>query len=438
VALVALGVVLASAAAAQQPSGNETESTTVEALRAELEALRADYQKKLQELEKRIAELESGEREAAPVTDLRAAAKAAAEDEEAIAATPPAPTVGKERNLNRLNPEISATGILLATSSDERDEFNLQAAELDIQSALDPFTRTRFVIGFGHGGHEDGDEHGEDDEHSEDDRHGEGGVHLEEGYVTYSALPGGLELMAGKFKQRFGVLNRQHLHALPQTEYPLVYRSVFGEEGLAQTGLSLTWLLPRPWATANEITVEVTNSENEEAFSGEDFDEFSALVKLKNYWDLSDATYLEWGLSGVTGETAWGGDSRVFGTDLTYNWQPPSRAKYRAVTWRTEFLLSQRDDPLGVEQEAWGAYSYLEGLLRRNLWAGVRYDIAENPLEPEERQWGVVPYLTWWQSEYVRLRAEYSYLEDEDTGESDDRFSLQLVWSAGPHKHDTY
>jgi hypothetical protein len=426
--LVAFSIALPGNA---QSDPNQKLDPSIAAIRAELDALRLEYDKKLAELEQRLSELEAARQEPAgqvSIEDLRAAAlSAAAEQQNPDQTAPPPATVGRERNLNRLNPEISATGIFMATSSDERDEFELHGAEVDIQSALDPFSRARFVIGFGHG------EHGEEDEHGE-----EGGVHLEEGYITYSALAGGLELTAGRFRQRFGALNRQHLHALPQTEYPLVYRKVFGEEGLAQTGLSFNWLLPRPWATANEITFELTNAENEEAFSGHDFDDFSALLKIKNYWEISPATWFEWGLSGVTGETAWAGDSNVLGTDLTYHWQPPSRAKYRELTWRTEFLLSERDDPFGVEQEAWGGYSYLEGLLKRNLYAGVRYDMAEDPLDPSTSHWGIAPYLTWWQSEYVRMRAEYGYLEDDDTGESEDRFTLQLVWSAGPHKHSTY
>lgn len=438
--IVVLGALtLSTAGLAQSASADQPETSAIEALRAEIEALRSAYEQQIEDLERRLAELEAAARKPATtgssVADLKAAALAAAGEAATDADdSPPPATVGGERNLNRLNPEISATGVFVASSSDERDEFELHGAELDIQSALDPFTRTRFVIGFGHGGH-GGDEHAEGEEHEE---HSESGVSVEEGYVTYSALPGGLELMAGRFKQRFGALNRQHLHALPQTEYPLVYRTVFGDEGLAQTGLSFSWLLPKPWATANEITFELTNAENEEAFSGEDFDDFAALLKIKNYWDLSAATWFELGLSGVTGKTAWGGDSRVFGTDLTLHWQPPSRAKYREITWRNEFLLSEREDPFGVEHEAWGGYSYLEGLLRRNLYAGVRYDFAEDPLAPDESSWGVVPYLTWWQSEYVRLRAEYGYFENDETGESDDTFTLQLVWSAGPHKHSTY
>ena len=49
-----------------------------------------------------------------------------------------------------------------------------------------------------------------------------------------------------------------------------------------------------------------------------------------------------------------------------------------------------------------------------------------------------MPYLTWWQSEWVRLRGEYQYRKDELTGEDENRFTLQLTWAAGPHKHSTY
>jgi hypothetical protein len=159
---------------------------------------------------------------------------------------------------------------------------------------------------------------------------------------------------------------------------------------------------------------------------------------VQSFWELSDATYFEWGLSGVGGKTAAGGDSRVLGTDVTFSWQPPARAKYRALTWRSELLRSERDDDDGVGQQAWGGYTYLEGLFRRNLWAGLRFDWAEDPLEPGRRLTGIVPYLTWWQSEFVRLRAEYGRLEDQSTGESENRFALQLTWAAGPHKHETY
>ncbi len=311
---------------------------------------------------------------------------------------------------------------MLATASDRgRENLEVQEFELDLQAALDPYSRTRLTVAM----------HGEE-------------VEIEEGYIVYPSLPGGLELTFGKFRQQFGVLNRQHLHALPQSEYPAVLTTVFGEEGLGQTGVSLRWLLPRPWAGANELTVQLTDGSND-AFGGEDFEHLAALIHLKNFWETGDATWFEWGLSGAAGETPEGGDSRVWGTDITYHWQPPARAKYRELTWRTEVLLSQRDDPGGPagggqaqrRRDAWGGYTYLEGLVARNLYLGVRYDDVADPLAPDLRRRGLVPYLSWWQSEYVRLRGEFQLLED-DAGDDENRFVLQLTWAAGPHKHETY
>jgi hypothetical protein len=343
--------------------GRAQSEESMGALRAELETLRAEYEKRIAVLEERLARLEAAQSAAAPspqtvapsadLADLRAAAREAAGTVTREIAPSVVPTVGKERNLNRLNPEISFTGILLGSSSSEtREEFQAQEFELDLQAALDPFSRTRWTI-------------------------------------------------------------------------------AFGEE-------AFNWLLPKPWATANEITLEITDAENEAAFAGEEFEDFAVLGRLKNFWDLSPSTYIEWGLSGIVGETTEEGDSRVWGTDFTYHWQPPGKAKYREITWRTAFLLSQRDDRLGERQEAWGGYTYLEGLLRRNLSGGIRFDRAEDPLDPESQRWGLVPYLTWWQSEYVRLRGGYGFLKDDSTGESEDRFTLQLTWAAGPHKHETY
>ncbi len=415
-AAAALTLWLASPAAQAQD-----EADPVARLRAEIARLRADYEARIAALEARLALLEAAPArlEAAPAAPadagdeleaLRAAARAAAEEppDDDGAAGP------RRRSLNALNPEISFTGNVLATATDAgREEFAVQEIELDLQAALDPFSRTRLTLAI------EGEE-----------------VDVEEGYVVYSSLPGGLELTLGKFRQTFGALNRQHLHALPQTSYPAVLTEVFGEEGLGQTGVSLRWLLPRPWASANELTLQLTDGSSD-AFGGEDFEQLVVLGHLKNFWETGPATWFEWGLSGAAGETARGGASRVWGSDLTWHWQPPARAKYREVTWRAEVLLSERDDPLGQRREAWGGYSYLEGLVARNLYLGLRYDDVADPLEPALRRRGLVPTLTWWQSEYVRLRAEYQRLED-DAGGDEDRFALQLTWAAGPHKHETY
>lgn len=415
-ALAALWLLVPSPAPAQ------TGDPVVE-LRQEIETLKQTYEARIAELERRLAELEASPQTAEPAAptqdDELAALRAAAAEAAAPTATPPtAPdvAVGSERNLNRLNPEISITGdaVGFATNVD-REDFDAREFELNFQSALDPYSLTKWTLSFSP----------------------EEGLDIEEAYVSYTGLPGGLTLTGGKFRQTFGALNRWHLHALPQLDYPLALQTYFGDEGLAQTGLSASWLLPRPWATANELTLELTDGESD-AFGGESFDNLAGLAHFKNFWEVGDATWAELGLSGIAGTNGEGGDSRIYGADFTLHWQPPQLAKYRELTWRTELLRSQRDDENGELQNVWGGYSYLEGLVARNLYAGLRYDRVEEPLDPGHVRWGLFPNLTWWQSEYVRLRGEYGYLKDDLTGDSERRFSLQIVWSAGPHKHETY
>ncbi|MCB1035130.1 MAG: hypothetical protein KDD47_14980 [Acidobacteria bacterium] len=425
-----LATSLSGAAAPLRAQDVSADSTVLYAqLLIQIEEMRTSYEERLKALEEEVSalrtQLAAPEFETPPTaspTDELAALRAAAEEAAGTTTLPQAAPLPRAegpapaQSLNRFNPEISFTGDFLAVgSSEQREEFRAREFELDFQANLDPFSRTRWTLAFTD----------------------EGEAEIEEGYITYPTLPGGLGLTAGRFRQQFGSLNRQHAHALPQSDYPLVLRTYFGEEALAQTGLSARWLLPRPWADANEVTVELTDGENE-AFGGEDFEDFSGLVHLKNFWDVSDAAYFEVGLSGILGKTSDGHGRQLFGTDLTYHWQPPQRAKYRELTWRTEILLSQLDRPEGGVESAWGGYTYLEGQLAQNLSAGARFDWVEDPFDAQHRRWGVVPYLTWWQSEFVRLRAEYRRFEDDLVDDTEDSFLLQLTWAAGPHKHETY
>lgn len=408
-----LGVAAAICLLAPAAAPAQTETDPVTALRQEIEALRQEYGERLADLEARLARLESAgdAQEEDELAALRAEAQETAGGPVEAEAIPETSVAGSERNLNRLNPEISVTGDMVGFYTDQgREDFDAREFELNFQSALDPFSLTKWTLAFSP----------------------EEGVDIEEGYVSYTNLPGGLGLTAGKFRQNFGVLNRWHLHALPQLDYPLALQTYFGDEGLAQTGLRANWLLPRPWAGANEVTLELTDGESD-AFGGESFENLVGLAHLKNYWDVGDAVYAELGLSGIAGN-----DSRILGGDFTFHWQPPSRAKYREITWRTEVLRSDRDDEEGIGHQAWGGYSYIESLLARNLYAGVRYDRVEDPLDPGHVTWGVFPNLTWWQSEYVRLRGEYGFIKDDLTGGEENRFSLQLTWAAGPHKHEIY
>jgi hypothetical protein len=70
-------------------------------------------------------------------------------------------------------------------------------------------------------------------------------------------------------------------------------------------------------------------------------------------------------------------------------------------------------------------------------WIGSgRYDWVENPMNPDETAWIASPALTYWQSEYVRVRAEYDILGNP--GKTTGQFTLRITFAMGPHRHETY
>jgi hypothetical protein len=199
--------------------------------------------------------------------------------------------------------------------------------------------------------------------------------------------------------------------------------------------------LPGPYlGDYNELWIQVTNDENDVSFSGRGFDTPVVTFHETNYWDLSPATYLEVGLSASTGVNDELGEFRtqVVGTDWNLSWSPAATALYEGLELRGEFLWQRRDGPEGAVESV-GAYSYATYKLNRRLFVGLRGDWTELPEEPGESLWGVSPYLDWWQSEWVRIRTQYSYSSRRfEEPESENQLFFQVTWSLGPHKHEQY
>ena len=87
---------------------------------------------------------------------------------------------------------------------------------------------------------------------------------------------------------------------------------------------------------------------------------------------------------------------------------------------------------------AGGFWSMAELRLSPSWLVGARLDRTENPGEPDVSQWLVSPTLTWWQSEFVRVRAEYDFLSGFEDEARSGMFVLQVTFALGPHKHETY
>jgi len=407
--LLALPVV----ARGQQPAQRQLDSLAAEvrALKARLDSLRAMLGRRPAAAPGAAAQDTADELRA-----LRAAAGAAAGTDTLRLRADTAPTrfVGRERSQTQLNPEISVTGNLhglVQTDGPQRDNFELHEIEFSFQAALDPYSHTKVFAGVH-----------------------EGGLEIEEGYFYYTGLPGRMRLDLGVFRQQLGELNRWHLHAVPETEYPVALTSFTGEEGLAGTGASLYRAFPG--LGTHEVWAQVTMGANEVLFDGGSRPAY--LVHLNNFWQLGRSTYMQIGATGVYGTNPDTALKTTLGAvDFRFTWRPPARALYRDWTLRGEVYRLKKERG-GVGDVRLGGYLGTTYKLGQRWIAGVRSDYVEAPEGPNEITRQVVPSLTWWQSEWVFLRAEFTHRLTPVAGANRNQLVLQAVWAIGPHKHETY
>jgi hypothetical protein len=356
---------------------------------------------------------------------LRAAAAAAAGQAPPRAAgdttTPqpsreaPAQPSGGPRGANLLNPEISATGDIRLVARDGRQHDNGVAREFELalQSALDPYSNTKIFLTF------------------EQDA-----VGVEEGYVYWTGLPGRIRLDVGKFRQQVGDLNRWHLHALPETEYPLVYQRFFSPEGLSGVGLSLYTNLPFSLAGAtHEVWFQATTAESDSLLGGGH--QPVLLGRLQNFWQLSRTTYAQVGITALGGNNEdIGLSSRVIGLDFRATYRPPETGTRKDITFRAEGYRFHASE-LGTTTNRYGAFLDLQARTSQRWVLGARYDHVEAPRGPADTEWRITPNITWWESEFVYLRLEGEHRHNDLEG-THNMLSLQAVWAMGPHKHETY
>ncbi|MGD2134809.1 MAG: hypothetical protein PVF27_01565 [Gemmatimonadales bacterium] len=406
-----------------------------DSLDIEVRRLRA----RVDSLERLIQQLVREGRDTVRAGDELAALRRAAQ-EAAGRAEPPdtADQQSRTRSLQALNPEISVTGDIVGNYTAPAGEAGAASAaarefEFAFQAPLDPYTRTKVFITR----HEDfaiaGLEalHAHDGEAGEED-HGQG-FEIEEGYLYWVGLPGGLGAKIGKFRQEIGLYNRWHTHALNEIDRPLAATTFLGEDGLIQTGLAVTLPTLTLGPATQTLVFQATRGSNGALFA--EGSEPAFLGRFQSFWDLSTTSYLQLGATGVVGENDEVGlASRLLALDVAFRWTPP-QARFHDFQLKSEWYVSEREIG-GLLETAQGGYAQANYRLDRRWVVGARADYVEGfGSVPAIVQ--VAPTITWWQSEWVRLRLQYNYVKPEGFDASH-TVLVQAVWAAGPHKHETY
>ncbi len=337
----------------------------------------------------------------------------------ALAAPPPAPepltsSAIPTGSSKVFNPDVAVVGNFLGAAGQNPSpgappSLQLSEAEASFQAVVDPYARADFYLTFG------------PDE-----------VGVEEGFITFPTVPGGLLLKVGKMRDAFGKVDSMHSHVLPWTDRPLVTQNLTGgEDGLADAGISVSKLIPNKLVFL-EATAQAYRGESE-IFKAPRREDLAYVGRLRAYRDLGESVNLDLGGSFARGnnDVGPGFKTRLFGVDATFRYRPLRRAIYRRLIARSELVWSRREEAT-ADAKAFGFYASGEYQFARRWYAGVRYDRSDRADAPDLTDKGASFLLTWWPSEFSQIRGQYRHTRFGE-GTKADEFLFQFLFSIGAH-----
>jgi hypothetical protein len=329
-----------------------------------------------------------------------------------------------------LNPDISVIGDFIGAAGHnpivKTPAFEMHESELGLQAIVDPYARADFFISFG-----------------------EEGVELEEGYLTFTALPKGFVARAGKMRAAFGKVNTLHNHVLPWVDRPLVIQNlVGGEDGIDDAGVSVQHIIPAPKNWFLEFTGQGFRGDSADVFTSTVKNDLSTVGHLRAYKDLTDNSNVDLGASYSRGHNLFGTDfiTNLYGIDATYRWKPLQRSIYHSFVARSEFIWRQQDQPSLTActvitcplntapgfQRAFGLYASADYQFARRWFLGGRVDRSDRPFNSALTDKGGSLVLTYWPSEFSQIRGQYRFTRYAENFDAHELF-MQVQFALGAH-----
>jgi hypothetical protein len=360
----------------------------------------------------------------------------------------------------RLLPDFSAVGDFVGdlspkgSTQEDQTRLGVREVELAVQAAVDPYFRGDVFLGL-----------------SDLEK-----ISIEQAYLTTTSLPYGLEVRLGRYLMPVGKQNTTHRHDLHTIEYPYVIQRFFSPDGFKGTGVWLSKIFA-PFGFYQELQLTAVDRFGEAPEGlvtaepvNKDLNGLTFSGRLRNYWDLSQASNLELSATAVTGrrERAFGctsiegevlpcpitvGDvsdvnaavarQSVVGGDLTFRWRPLQQGLYKSFILQAEVMRQLNEKGITPPAPAatftegtrdyTGAYVFARVQLRQRLFLGGRYDYVQDPENFGRTLDAGSGYLEWFPSEFSKLVAGYERLQR--TGfEGMNRILLQASFALGPHK----
>ncbi|HEY3296834.1 MAG TPA: hypothetical protein VGL38_15490 [bacterium] len=324
------------------------------------------------------------------------------------------------------NPDISVIGQMRTFMTDDRGDsnrnraqFSFDESEVVADAALNPYAHGTFVFSIANGG-----------------------VDVEEGYLNIvRGLPSGLAFKAGKYRVGFGRLNPVHPHA-----YPFIYRFrvlaeyLPGPESYNDVGGQVSYRLPLPGDLSSTISADILQGNT--FHPGQSGARPAWVARWANFFSLKDPSSMEVGVSATEGtnDVLHETHTAIYGADAKAKlWFSP----LNALILQAEFLAQDRelaavDSVTGALSKSHirplGGYFFADYAYHKRFDGGATYERFQRsePGKPWEQAVGLFAgFLPMEETTLFRLNWNRIF---PASGAASNLYTLQIVWSMGPHK----
>jgi hypothetical protein len=313
-------------------------------------------------------------------------------------------------------PDIGAVGDFTLQQSDyhegdprydpSADKFAVRDTQIILFSPIDPYTTAQISI----------------------DKPNNAPFDIEEAFFVFNKLPYNIQLRAGQFRPVFGLINETDTFQLPVVNRPNALAYYITQDGFVEPGVNLSAYVPNPWDAAIKLDANVLSGVNTLAFDrhqGQNFD-YAYMGTLSYTRDLFASGFMTAGAS-MAGGPGPGGQAYYADPFMQVQYAPDQRHIW---TLNAEGLLTEQQG-VGNHGLKRGVYS----LIDYNFWlryhAGFLLDIADLPDVARGTQVGVSPVLTYFVSDNMRLRGQYTHTTPSGPERSANTFFLQATFALG-------
>ena len=230
-----------------------------------------------------------------------------------------------------------------------------------------------------------------------------GTANVEEAWVYFNKLPANTSIRVGRFMPRFGLLDLMNTFQLPMVDRPHALGNYLSPDGLTSYGPEFNAYVPNPWDWNLKLNTNIVRGDTLEGRRGHDRPHLSGDPGL-----FTGSFYIgifESGVSVAQGPSPLGLSETLEEPYIQFQYAPTQR---RIWTWNTEMMLAQRRG-LGSDNNKNGAYTFLDYNFNLRYHVGFLMDLADQAVAPYGKELGLGPNATWFLSDNMRLRCQYTH-----------------------------